>query len=266
MLLVRGSLAEVVDQVAPVHIEHGAGGDEALKPTFSRKLQSSTAVHSAPLWLRKATFPGARHAVREGGVQPFDRIHHPQAIGPDHAHFSADDARRSALQSFAVLAVLLKAGGDDDGCRNAQARRFANHVGTRIGRRAYNHQIDLSGNSASLGYALMPRTLGRLELTGKTVPPNGLLSRFHSTERPTLPGTLGGANDGHAAGRENRVERMAFGAINVRRTGRVLSFAKDRVCETVLIAPRLAGYTAAALQQSSLASTSAAFARGHVAR
>ena len=57
----------------------------------------------------------------------------------------------------------------------------------------------------------MPSTLGRLELTGNTVPPNGLLSRFHSTVRPTLPGrsvapitaTLRGANNG--------IERMAFG-------------------------------------------------------
>ncbi len=31
---------------------------KALKPTFSRRLQSSTAVQSAPLWLRKATLPG----------------------------------------------------------------------------------------------------------------------------------------------------------------------------------------------------------------
>ena len=34
----------------------------------------------------------------------------------------------------------------------------------------------------------MPSTLGRLGLTGKTVPPKGLLIRFHSTVRPTLPG------------------------------------------------------------------------------
>jgi hypothetical protein len=43
-----------------------------------------------------------------------------------------------------------------------------------------------------------------LEFTGKTVPPNGLLSRFQRTERPTLPGrsdapitaTLLGRNNG----------------------------------------------------------------------
>ena len=38
------------------------------------------------------------------------------------------------------------------------------------------------------GYALIPSTLGRFGLTGKTVPPNGLLIRFHSSVRPTLLG------------------------------------------------------------------------------
>jgi hypothetical protein len=33
----------------------------------------------------------------------------------------------------------------------------------------------------------MPSTLGRLRLTGKTVPPKGLLMRFHRIVRPTLP-------------------------------------------------------------------------------
>src|SRR4028118_1397381 len=34
----------------------------------------------------------------------------------------------------------------------------------------------------------MPSTLGLRELTGKTVPPNGLETRFHMMVRPTLPG------------------------------------------------------------------------------
>ncbi len=34
----------------------------------------------------------------------------------------------------------------------------------------------------------MPRMLGRFGLTGSTVPPKGLLMRFQSTVRPTLPG------------------------------------------------------------------------------
>jgi hypothetical protein len=34
----------------------------------------------------------------------------------------------------------------------------------------------------------MPSTFGRRELTGNTVPPNGLETRFHMIVRPTLPG------------------------------------------------------------------------------
>ena len=45
-----------------------------------------------------------------------------------------------------------------------------------------------SGTAAMLGYARMPNTLGRFGFTGYTVPPNGVLIRFHSTVRPTLPG------------------------------------------------------------------------------
>jgi hypothetical protein len=34
----------------------------------------------------------------------------------------------------------------------------------------------------------MPKTLGRLGFTGKTVPPKGELTKFHRMVRPTLPG------------------------------------------------------------------------------
>ena len=57
----------------------------ALKPTFSRRLQSSTAVHSAPLWLMKATFPGRAMVCAKVAFSPLDGIHHAQAIRADHA-------------------------------------------------------------------------------------------------------------------------------------------------------------------------------------
>src|SRR5438309_10351855 len=44
-----------------------------------------------------------------------------------------------------------------------------------------------SGTSSMLLYALTPRTLGRLGLMGKTVPPKGLVIRFQRMVRPTLP-------------------------------------------------------------------------------
>src|SRR5688572_14401055 len=66
----------------------------------------------------------------------------------------------------------------------------------------------------------MPSTLGRLSLTGKTMPPNGLLTRFQITLRPTLPGvsvapitaTACGAKK-TSIGRARSVGRMALGSL-----------------------------------------------------
>ena len=181
-------VAEVVDQVAPVHVEHRADGDEgaeadvlAQAPVQHRRAQGSALAEEGDV-------ARPRNAVRKGRVKPLTGIHHAQAVGADHAHLAANDLGDLPLQLLAVLAVLLEAGGDDDGPRNAKLHRLANHVGNGVGRRADDHQVHLVGKSRTLGYALMPSTFGRLELTGKTVPPKGLLSRFHSTERPTLPG------------------------------------------------------------------------------
>src|SRR5207302_8833861 len=45
-----------------------------------------------------------------------------------------------------------------------------------------------SGMSEMLGYAFTPSTLERFGFTGYTVPPNGLVTRFHSRVRPTVLG------------------------------------------------------------------------------
>ena len=44
-----------------------------------------------------------------------------------------------------------------------------------------------SGTAPMRGWVLIPSTLRRFGLTGKTVPPNGLLIRFRTSVRPMLP-------------------------------------------------------------------------------
>jgi len=51
----------------------------------------------------------------------------------------------------------------------------------------------------------MPNTLGRFGLTGKTVPPKGLLMRFQTTVGQRCRG-LGCADDGNVPGRKDRVQ------------------------------------------------------------
>ncbi len=54
----------------------------ALKPTFSFRLQSSTAVHSAPLWLRKAMLPVRAIAAAKVAFTPVGGIMMPRQLGP----------------------------------------------------------------------------------------------------------------------------------------------------------------------------------------
>ena len=44
-----------------------------------------------------------------------------------------------------------------------------------------------SRTAVTLGQVLIPSTLTRFALMGKTVPPKGFVTRFHINVRPTLP-------------------------------------------------------------------------------
>ena len=54
----------------------------ALKPTFSRTLQSRTAVRSAPLWLTKPTVPGAEIPAANVALRPVGGRITPRQFGP----------------------------------------------------------------------------------------------------------------------------------------------------------------------------------------
>ncbi|MFA5914327.1 MAG: hypothetical protein WC830_12290 [Burkholderiales bacterium] len=55
---------------------------QAEKPTFSRKLQSSTAVSSAPLWLMKPTVPGRAMALAKVALRCVRGRITPRQFGP----------------------------------------------------------------------------------------------------------------------------------------------------------------------------------------
>jgi hypothetical protein len=53
-----------------------------LNPTFSRRLQSRMAVHNAPLWLRKAMFPGRALHCAKVAFNPVRGFMIPRQFGP----------------------------------------------------------------------------------------------------------------------------------------------------------------------------------------
>jgi hypothetical protein len=81
---------------------------KVLKPTCSRRLQSSTAVHSAPLWLRKATRPGIAIALAKVALSPPCGDITPRQFGPisrSRPRRASSSTRRSSSTPSAPVSL-----------------------------------------------------------------------------------------------------------------------------------------------------------------
>ena len=127
---------------------------KALKPTFSRKLQSSTAVHSAPLWLMKATLPGRATLRAKVAFSPRIGFITPRQFGPMSRILPRMISRDLPLQFLAVLAKLFEAGRDDDRRRNAHLHRLRDQVRHRVGGSGDHDQLDFVRQVLNAGIGL----------------------------------------------------------------------------------------------------------------
>ena len=88
---------------------------KALKPTFSRKLQSRTDGAEGTALADEADVAGPRHAFGKGGVEAGQWTHDAQAVGADNAHLRTAGAPQNfRFELRAGFADLFETGGDDD--------------------------------------------------------------------------------------------------------------------------------------------------------
>src|SRR5687768_12388332 len=161
----------------------------ALNPTSSRRLQSRIAVSSAPDWLRKATLPGLAMPAAKVAFRPLIGFITPRQFGPMMRIFPRRAFSRTCRSSSTPGGPSsLKPAEMMIAPRTPASTHSAMMPGTVGAGVTTTARSTFSGTSFIDLYALMPRTLGRFGLTGKTVPPKGLETRFHSSVRPTLFG------------------------------------------------------------------------------
>ena len=88
MLLVLGIVAEVINQVAPVDIEHRADGDEGAEAdVFAQAPVENGGAEGAAL-ADEADGAGLGDGAGEGGIEAGMRHHHAQAVRADEAHLA----------------------------------------------------------------------------------------------------------------------------------------------------------------------------------
>ncbi len=125
MLLVCGIVAQIVNEVAPVHIQHGADGDEVTEADvlLQAPVQDGGAERAA--LADEADVAAAGDGGGEGGVKAGYGAHHAQAVRADDAHIAAAGMLEDlALELGAFRTGFLEAGGDDDGALSRQCPRL----------------------------------------------------------------------------------------------------------------------------------------------
>ena len=137
-----GVIAEVVDQVAPVYVQHGADRDERTEadvllqtPVQNRRTESAALADESHV-------AGPRNGGCESCVQTHNRVHHAEAVGTNQAHLAANRVHDLGFQLLAGLADFLETGRDHDGRGDAKPDRFLDQGGNAFRRRRDHHQVD----------------------------------------------------------------------------------------------------------------------------
>src|SRR5665648_83804 len=199
--------AEVVDEVAEVHVGHGADAHEGAETHLvgGRPVENGGAEGAGLAEERDAS--GGRDHVGEGHVEVHAGADVTQAVGADHAHAVAlGDSVDVFLELLAGAADLLEAGGHDDGAGHARLAALAHRLGDGLGRHGDDRQVDLVGDLADGGVRLdalhrLRRHVDRVD--DAVVLRADEVAQEDVADRPLL---VGGADDGDAPGAEQFVE------------------------------------------------------------
>ena len=183
---------------------------KALKPTISRSDQSSTAVHRAPDWLMKATLPRRAMPAAKVALTPLMGFITPRQFGPDEAHVAAPGmGQHLALEFHSRRAGFLEAGRDDHRAGNPEVGRFADDARDNRRGRGDHDQVGLLRQGAELGIGLDAQHAGPRGVDRVDRPAEGRVHQVPQHGAADAADLLGGADHGHAPGREDAIQRLA---------------------------------------------------------
>ena len=174
-------------------------------------------MHNAPLWLMKATLPGRAMLWANVAFRPVIGFITPRQFGPITPHLSANEVGNLTLQILAVLAKFLEARRDDNGSGDAQAHRLANDIGNGIRRGADDYEVNLVREISEFRVCLDAENIRPLGIDGEHRTAERMAQQVPQDRASYAARALGGADNRYALGREYRIQRIAFGAINIRR-------------------------------------------------
>ena len=188
----------------------------ALKPTFSLRLQSRTAVQRAPLWLMKPTLPGRAMLVANVAFRPIGGHHDAEAIRADDAHAAAARFGEDfLLEGHAFGAGFLEAGGDDDRARDAGFDAILDDARNAFRRRANHGQVHFFRHGRNAGEGFHAEHRAAFGIDRVDDPLESAAAQVLEDRPADAADVLGGADDGDDFGSKNGIQGMSSRAQNV---------------------------------------------------
>ncbi len=207
-----GVFAQIVDQIPPVQIQHGAHGDQGAEAHILPEAPVQHRAHQRAALAEEAHAAGPGHALGKGGVEAADRVHQPQAVGPQNAQIApARPDHHLLLQAAALGPGLLEALGHHHGRLHPGGHTLLHQIRHGRGGGDQNRQIDgvrhgLDGGVGAHAQHIGPLGVDRIDRAAKgaadQVPQDGAAH----TLRP-----LRGPDHRHGLGLEERVQGVGRG-------------------------------------------------------
>ena len=203
-----GIVAEVVDEIAPAHVEHRPNRHEGAEADVGLKAPIEDGRAECAALTDEADMTDSRSLRREGRVQTSRGTHDAQAVGTNDPHGAAARLLEDPLlERGAAGALLFESGGDHDRRRYARLDTFAHDGRHGRGRRHDHRQIYGTGHGGNGGVCRNPQHVCAMRIHRKHRPAEGRRRQIRHHRQADAAWRVGGANDGDAARREERPER-----------------------------------------------------------
>jgi len=217
-------VAEVVDQVPPPHVHHGADADEGREAHVLHEAAVEDGRHERPALAQEADVTGTRHSSGEGGVETRGRVHHPEAVGTDDPHASPPGLFEDLpLQLGAFGARLPEARRDDDRTPHPTLDALADDPRHRRRGRGDDRQVHELWYLGDARVGLYPEDVLAPGVHRIYRPPEGVTDKVPHDRTPDAPRPVARPDDGDGVRIEDSVERPALVAEDVVGRVRVLA-------------------------------------------
>ena len=156
MLRVRGIVAEVVDQVAPVHVEHRPDGNERAEAQLIRQAPVENGGAQCAALADEADVAGQSERFGKRCIQTDVRQHHADAVRTDDPHLAAL-GENLVFQFRASRSALFEASGDNHCAFHIRRGAFRDDRRDRARRSGDDRKIDTSRHAANRWASLLSK-------------------------------------------------------------------------------------------------------------